>query len=101
MKIALMMMTLTTNSVFLFTLLKQGQQKWSGCSGFDQTGFSPGKIESPFSKYVLNKSSSMIFELVRLIILSYNGYKRHVKRCKIFGCPRNKCTRYSVVQKAM
>ena len=38
----------------------------------------------------------MIFGLVRLIILSYNGY---VKRCKIIGCPRIIRTRYAVMKK--
>ena len=41
----------------------------------------------------------MIFGLVRLIILSYNGQKRHIKRKKIIGRPHIMCTTYSVMQK--
>ena len=33
-------------------------------------------------------SASVIFGLIRLIILSYNRWKKHMKRCKIIGHPR-------------
>ena len=52
----------------------QGQQKQCGCSGFGQSSFTQGKIKLNFyKKQVLNKSASVIFGLVRLIVLSYNG----------------------------
>ena len=41
-----------------------------------------------YNKQVINKSASVIFGLVRHIILSYNRYKRHIKRCNIIGRPR-------------
>ena len=48
----------------------QGQQKWSSCSGFGRPSFSQGKIKFHFyKKQVIYKSASVIFELVRLIIL--------------------------------
>ena len=54
--------------------LYEGQQKRSGCSGFDRTSFSQDeKIKVHFyKKQVIKKSASVIFGLVRLIILSYN-----------------------------
>ena len=48
----------------------------------------------------MKKSTSVIFGLVRLVLLGYNGWRRHMKRFKIIGCPRIRLTRYSVVQKA-
>ena len=53
-----------------------------------------------YKKQVINKSASMIFELVWLIIISYNRQKRHIKRYNIMGCLCIMLTRYSVVQKA-
>ena len=51
----------------------QGWWKQSGCSGFGRTSFSQGKDEIQFlQKQVINKSASVIFILVRFIILSYN-----------------------------
>ena len=50
--------------------------------------FSQSKIIILFlQKASNNKSASVIFGLVKLIILSYNGYKKHTKRCKIIGHP--------------
>ena len=65
---------------------------------------SQGKSKIPFLQKASNKqSSSVILGLIRLIILSYNRQKRHIKRCKIIGCPRIPfiimLTRCSVVQK--
>ena len=51
-----------------------------------------------YKKQVIKKSASMIFGLVRLIILGYNGRRRHMKKCTIIGCPHIILTRYSVVQ---
>ena len=51
----------------------QSQRKWSGCCGFGQTSFSQGKNKIPFlKKQVIKKGASIIFGLVRLIMLSYN-----------------------------
>ena len=37
---------------------------------------------------VINKTASVIFELIRLIILSYNRcVEKNIKRCKIIDCP--------------
>ena len=52
-----------------------------------------------YKKQVIKKSASVIFGLVRLILLGYNEWRRHMKRYKIVGCPRIMLTRYSVVQK--
>ena len=47
--------------------------KRSSCSGFSWTSVSQGKNTIPFYKrQVINKSASVIFGLVRLIILCYN-----------------------------
>ena len=51
-------------------------------------------------KQIVKKSASVIFGLVRLILLDYNRWRRHMKRCKIIGHPRIVLTRYSVVHKA-
>ena len=60
--------------------------------------FSQGKNESLFyTKQVINNSASLIFGLVRLIILSYNRQKKNIKRFKIIGHPRIMLTGYSVV----
>ena len=76
----------------------QGRRKQSGYSGFGQTSFSQGKNKSPFLQKASNKeSASVIFGLVRLIILNL---KMHIKRCKIIGRPCIMLIRYSVVQKA-
>ena len=48
----------------------------------------------------MNTSASVIFGLVRLIALSYNIYKKHIKRHKFIGCPRIMPTRYSAIPKA-
>ena len=66
--------------------------------------FSQANSKIPLlQKHVINKSASVIFELVKLIILSYNEQKKHIKRCKIIGLPYIQFivmfTRYSVVQK--
>ena len=53
-----------------------------------------------YKKQVIKKSASVIFGLVRLILLGYNGWRRHMKRRKIIGRPRIMLTKYSVVQKA-
>ena len=58
------------------------------------------KNKNPFLQKAIRKSASVIFGLVRLILLGYNGWRRHVKRCKIIGRPRIMLTRYSVVKKA-
>ena len=58
------------------------------------------KIEVRFyKKEVIKKSASVIFGLARLILLSYNGWRRHTKRSKIIGRSRIMLARYSVVQK--
>ena len=82
--------------------LYEGRQKRSGCSGFDRTSFSQGeKIKVHFyKKQVIKKSASVILGLGRLILLGYNGCRRHMKRCMIIGRPRIMLTRYSAVQKA-
>ena len=36
-----------------------------------------------YKKQTIYKSASVIFELVRLIILSYNRWKKHIKRCRL------------------
>ena len=60
-------------SFFILVQSQQGPQKRSGCSGFGRTSFTQGKNEIQFlKKQVLNKSASVIFGIVRLIILSYN-----------------------------
>ena len=41
----------------------------------------------------------MIVGLIRLILLGYNGWMRHMKRSKIISRPRIMLIRYSVVQK--
>ena len=66
--------------------------------------FSQAKNKIPLlQKHVINKSASVIFELVKLIILSYNEQKKHIRRCEIIGLPYIQFivmfTRYSVVQK--
>ena len=53
-----------------------------------------------YKKQVIKKSASVIFGLVRLILLGYNGWRRHTKESKIIGCPHIMLARYSVVQKA-
>ena len=65
---------------------------------------SQGKSKIPFLQKASNKqSSSVILGLIRLIILSYNRQKSHIKWCKIIVPPRIPfivmLTRYSVVQK--
>ena len=73
----------------IFHIVKQGRQKWSGCSGFGRTSFSQGKSKIPFLQKASNKqSASVILGLIRLIILNYNRSKRYIKRCKIIGRPR-------------
>ena len=47
-------------------VIYQGQQKWSGCSGFGQTSFFKVKIEFNFYKKQVIKSVSVIFGPVRL-----------------------------------
>ena len=64
-----------TAEVFLHIniVAMQSQRKWSGCYGFGQTNFSQGKNKIPFlKKQVIKKGASVIFGLVRLIMLSYN-----------------------------
>ena len=56
--------------IILFMMHMQGRQKWSSCSGFGWTSFS--KVKMKFKKQVMDKSASVIFGLVRPIILSYN-----------------------------
>ena len=47
------------------------------------------KIKFHFcKKQVMNRNASVIFRLVRLIILLYNRQKKHIKRGKIIGRPR-------------
>ena len=59
------------------------------------------KNKSPFLQKASNKkSTSVIFGLFRLILLGYNGCRRHMKRSKIIGRPHIMLTRYSVVRKA-
>ena len=48
----------------------------------------------------MKKSASVIFGLVRLVLLGYNGWRRHTKRFRIIGCPCIMLARYSVVQKS-
>ena len=36
-----------------------------------------------YKKQVIYKNACMIFGLVRLIILSYNRWKKHIKRCRL------------------
>ena len=36
-----------------------------------------------YKKQIIYKSASVIFELVRLIILSYIRWKKHIKRCRL------------------
>ena len=57
-------------------------------------------------KQAMNRSASMIFRLVRLIILLYNRQKKDIKRGKFIGRPRTKfiaiiymLIKYSFVQK--
>ena len=57
-----------------------------------------------YKKQVITKlHASAIFGLVRLVILSYNRPKKHIKGSKLIGCPRIQfivmLTRYSAVQK--
>ena len=79
-------------STILPMLHTQDWRKQSGWSDFGQTSssFSQGKNESPFfhKKQVINRSVSVIFGHVRLSILSYNKYKKYMKRCKIISYPR-------------
>ena len=65
------MVTLRSSTSSHFS--KQGQQKRSDCSGFGWTSFSQGKNKVPvLHKQVINKRASVIFGLVRLIVLSYD-----------------------------
>ena len=51
----------------------QGRRKWYGCSGFCWTIFFKVIVKiHVYKKQAINKNSGVIFELVRLIILSYN-----------------------------
>ena len=51
----------------------QGWQKQSGCSSFGHTSFSQGKMKFNFyKKQLINKSATVIFGLISIIILSYN-----------------------------
>ena len=55
-------------------MVLQDQRKQSGCSSLGQTSFSQGKNELQFLRKACNKqSASVIFGLIRLIILSYNS----------------------------
>ena len=48
------------------------------------------KIKLKFHFYktqVMSKSASVNFGVVRLIILSYNRLKKHIKKCNIIGHP--------------
>ena len=65
-----------------------GLVEQSGCFGF---GWTSCKNKFSFLQKANNKinmSASVIFGLIRLIILSYNRWKKHMKRCKIIGHPR-------------
>ena len=66
---------MTTQHLDTGTILvyERGQQKQSGCSGFGQTSFSQGKMKFNFyKKQLINKSATVIFGLISIIILSYN-----------------------------
>ena len=67
-----------------------------------RTSFSQGqKIKVNFDKkQAIKISTSVMFGLVGLILLGYNGWRRYMKRFKIIGCPHIMLSRYSVVQKA-
>ena len=58
------------------------------------------KVVHFYKKQVIKKSASMIFGLVRLILLVYNGWRRHTKRSKIIGRLHIMLARYLVAQKA-
>ena len=50
--------------------MMQGQQKWSDCSGFSWTSFLKLKMKFHFyKKQVTYQSVSVIFALIRLIII--------------------------------
>ena len=62
---------------------------------------SQGESGIPFLQKARNgQSASVILGLAGLIILSYNRWKKHIKRCKIIICPLIMLTGYSIVQKA-
>ena len=53
---------------------------------FWQTSLCQSKSKIHFyKKQEINKSAGVIFGLVRLIVLSYNRKKKHIKECKIIG----------------
>ena len=57
--------------------------------------FSQGE-KNKSKKQAIKKSINVIFGLVRLILLGYNGWRRHMNRSKIIGLPANKvfcCTK--------
>ena len=70
-EIVTVVITVTLRSSTRSHFPKQGWQKRSGCSDFGWTNFSQNKVPV-LHKQVINKRASMIFGLVRLIVLSYD-----------------------------
>ena len=66
----------------------------SGLAALVFVSISQGKFHF-YKKQVMNKSSSVIFRLVRLIILGYNRLKKHMKKCKIIDCS---CVQFVVMR---
>ena len=78
--------------------LFQGKQKQFNFSGFGSISFSQGKIKFNFyKKQVTNKSASMIFGFVMVIIFSYNRYKKYIKRYQIISCSCIMLTRCRII----